>query len=365
MTPGTTSWTSEEAELAVLESAYSHLDALDQIALEQESAQREALAALEAERRSIEEALRQLDVHDRQEAQNRVLVVGPMESKTYYPMPLLREADLQAMPLLHTHAMHRRQVCHLLSSPPWSARDTECLHMAMNNERTRQAMLHNDHSTLDWTQIAMSVPFHTPTDCETRWRFFENPLLNQAKPSATEKRDIITLVQRSASPLWEDIAATLQPGRTGYLALEVYQRSAKPSIEWTKERDDALLKAVRELGPDWKAVAARLGYPLACATLCHRRHNKLKSSAVVMGRWSPEEDAALRAAVAQFGCDWKRVEICVQGRTGQQCRERWVGRLANMPEGVTQAVRRAWSKEEDDRLRACVHTCKTWVQVAE
>ena len=42
-----------------------------------------------------------------------------------------------------------------------------------------------------------------------------------------------------------------------------------------------------------------------------------------------------------------------------------MGRLANIPEGASQAARRTWTPEEDDRLRACAARCKSWVQIAE
>lgn len=365
MAPPASFWGSEEAELAALDCIYGQLDALEATALEQEKAQHAALVALEEEQQLIEEALRQLDVLDQQKADGPALVVGPVEPTVHYNLPLLRKADIQAMPLLLGHAALRRYTRNLLSAPPWSARDVEYLHAAVKNEQTRQSVMNQAADVLDWHHIAMSVPFHTADDCRTRWTFVEDPQLNQARWTAADKKELAVYMQKSGDASWEDAVQHMHPKRKGYHALEVHQRSTKPTIEWTPQRDQALMEAARDIGPDWKAVATRLGYPTMCATLCHRRHNKLKSSAVVMGRWSAEEDAALRAAVAQYGCDWKRVEICVQGRTGQQCRERWVGRLANIPEGVTQAVRRAWSKEEDDRLRACVHACKTWVQVAE
>jgi len=359
-----TLWSSDEAELNSLLNLDEHINSVQGAGLLQEKAQAEALQAIESEQHLIEEALKQLDMCEQQEATASEWVLGPARTQIQYTLPLLRRQDVDAIPILRAHAQARRQTRALLSSPPWSTRDLECLKVAVCNEISRQETLHGSATDLDWTRIAMHVPYHTPVDCRTRWAFHERPGLNHTRWSVTEKRDMVNYVESAESPTWDQVAAVLQPGRTGYQAFEMYQRTVKPKVEWTPEKDAALMQAVQELGPDWKLVAARLELPSTSATLCHQRHTKLKKHTVVMGRWSATEDAALRAAVAQYGCDWKRVEVCVQGRTSQQCRERWVGRLANIPEGESQAVRRAWSKEEDERLRACVHSCKTWVQVA-
>lgn len=347
-------------ELQQLERLHAQLGTLRDAGDAQRHAQHEALRALDAEQQLVDDALAQIATLERQAAADRELVLAPVAPRVRYTLPLVRHKS----PLLAAHAAERRRTRALLSAPQWSAQDLECLRIAVENERVRAAALHTDADVLDWSRIAAQVPFHTPADCRTRWRFFERPGVNLTRWSTGEKRTLAASVDQ-ACPAWEAAAEALRTGRTGYAALEAYQRGVKPAIDWTPERDAALLAAVQALGPDWKAVVQHLGYPAFCASLCHQRHGKLKSTALRLGRWSAEEDAALRAAVAEYGCDWKRVEIRVPGRSGQQCRERWVGRLANIPVGETQATRRAWLPEEDARLRECVQKYKTWVQVAE
>lgn len=43
--------------------------------------------------------------------------------------------------------------------------------------------------------------------------------------------------------------------------------------------------------------------------------------------WSKEESAALSAAVGQVGEDWSAVAALMPGRTGKQCRERYIHHL--------------------------------------
>jgi hypothetical protein len=65
----------------------------------------------------------------------------------------------------------------------------------------------------------------------------------------------------------------------------------------------------------------------------------------VKGPWTPGEDALLLNLVAKFGTQaWTAVAACMPGRTGKQCRERWLNQL-------DPSVRRgAWTFEEDEAL---------------
>ncbi|MDR2628737.1 MAG: SANT/Myb domain-containing protein, partial [Puniceicoccales bacterium] len=44
--------------------------------------------------------------------------------------------------------------------------------------------------------------------------------------------------------------------------------------------------------------------------------------------FTPDEDAQLRALVAEYGTDdWSQIALDMPGRTGRQCRDRWVNYL--------------------------------------
>jgi hypothetical protein len=62
-------------------------------------------------------------------------------------------------------------------------------------------------------------------------------------------------------------------------------------------------------------------------------------------RWSPEEDEVLQAIVEQRGAaNWNVIAGMMVGRTGKQCRERWLTKLS--PANSSDA----WTPEEDARL---------------
>jgi hypothetical protein len=59
-------------------------------------------------------------------------------------------------------------------------------------------------------------------------------------------------------------------------------------------------------------------------------------------KWNPDEDALLRETVERLGVfDWARVAAALPGRTGKQCRERWMNHLSpSINNGV-------WTPAED------------------
>lgn len=372
---GEQAWSTEADELMALRHLNTYIESIEKTGYEQLAAQDDALAAVEMEQASVEDALARIAVAKQRDARDQELVLTHFDGAVPFQnqlKPLLQPSDIANIPILRAHASERHNMRTLLSAPQWSAQDIDCLHQAIRSERTRASMLTqgalnpDDPGALDWIRIAANVPFHTPSDCRTRWNLVERPGTNFSRWKNTEKSALAEYMSRAEPNVsWEKVAHALGTHRAGFQALETYQQGVRPVIAWTNELDAELLAAVQQHGPEWPAVARQLGLLPTYASLCQQRHARLKSSTLVHGKWSTTEDAALRAAVAEYGCDWKRVEVRIPGRTGQQCRERWVGRLANIPEGETQAPRRTWTAAEDERLRSCVDTCKTWVEVAK
>ena len=58
-------------------------------------------------------------------------------------------------------------------------------------------------------------------------------------------------------------------------------------------------------------------------------------------KWTPEEDQLLIDGISKFGSDWKEVATVVPGRTGKQCRERWLSRMCPT------LVHMEWTPQED------------------
>ncbi|CAN0584286.1 unnamed protein product, partial [Ectocarpus sp. 12 AP-2014] len=65
----------------------------------------------------------------------------------------------------------------------------------------------------------------------------------------------------------------------------------------------------------------------------------------VKGPWSPEEDSLLKVLVDEYGRKkWSLIATQFPGRSGKQCRERWLNHLD------TRVKKSAWTGAEDVKL---------------
>ena len=153
----------KDTELVTLEQLYEQLNTMHTAGVAQEYAQIHALQAIESERRIVEDALRDLDMEEDNGTQE--YVVRPIDEASKYAVPHLSHEQIQAIPLLRTHAEERRRMRALLSTPPWSARDIECLQTSVQNESLRQNTLYGTPEAKDWSRISAmprSIKFQEP-----------------------------------------------------------------------------------------------------------------------------------------------------------------------------------------------------------
>lgn len=114
---------------------------------------------------------------------------------------------------------------------------------------------------------------------------------------------------------------------------------------WTPEQDEALRSAVAKHGAKhWKAIALEIPGERTHIQ-CLQRWSKVLKPGLVKGAWSEDEDAALRHIVQLVAKgNWVGVAEHIPGRTAKQCRERWM--LVLDP-----SIRKdEWTKEEDELL---------------
>ncbi|CAE6386173.1 unnamed protein product [Rhizoctonia solani] len=122
---------------------------------------------------------------------------------------------------------------------------------------------------------------------------------------------------------------------------------------WSEDEDKFLLEGIQRHGMgNWPEVAlhlnaAMMGRPSHVARTpnqCSFRYSKSLCPTIKKGKWTKEEDEALRKGVAAFGRMWTKVQEYVQGRTDAQCRERWSNMLdPSLKTGP-------WEEEEDKIL---------------
>ncbi|CAK9005287.1 Myb-related protein A (A-Myb) (Myb-like protein 1), partial [Durusdinium trenchii] len=108
---------------------------------------------------------------------------------------------------------------------------------------------------------------------------------------------------------------------------------------WTPSEDAQLVALVKQFGKKrWSALAQHL--PGKTGNQCSQRWHKALDPNIIKGKWTKAEDALLTSLVEKYGRRWKLVSNFVAGRTGKQCRDRYISRLnPNLRTGK-------WSDEE-------------------
>jgi hypothetical protein len=113
---------------------------------------------------------------------------------------------------------------------------------------------------------------------------------------------------------------------------------------WTNTEDELLKAAVDEFSEkNWREIALRVTgrTPIQCL----HRWNKVLKPGLVKGPWTLEEDTALTNWVGKQGCTkWSKCCALIPGRSGKQCRERWMNSLC------PDVKKGNWTAEEDARI---------------
>jgi hypothetical protein len=170
----------------------------------------------------------------------------------------------------------------------------------------------------NWIAIAALVPGRVENQCRDRWRDALDPRVDQeARRMGTWTEDeVIKLkdaVQTHGGKNWAAIAALVQ-GRTKRQCNKRWQIFLDLSIDKTNRR---------------------------------------------MGTWAEDEDRKLKDAVQTHGVNnWVAIAALVQGRTIDQCRDRWRGVLDHRIDRSTGK----WTAGEDIKLKDSVqtHGGKNW-----
>jgi len=179
---------------------------------------------------------------------------------------------------------------------------------------------------INWDKIsAMYLPGRSGAECESRWLNCDDPLINREAWTAQEETKLLLIVQEKGMYNWINIAVTLGTHRTPFQCLVRYQRSLNPHIlnkAWTKEEDLQLQAAVETFGEKWQLVSASLDG--RTGNQCSNRWRKtLHPTRTRVGRWHMDEDKRLMVSVKLFGSgSWSRIAPFIPGRTQTQCHER-------------------------------------------
>ena len=161
-----------------------------------------------------------------------------------------------------------------------------------------------------WSLLSQKMPGRSSKQCRERWTHHLDPSIFRGEYTAEEDAKIINL-QREHGNKWSEIAKML-PGRTENAVKIRYKqlrrppkdkdKSIKNTAKWTGEEDAALKNAVAIHGEkNWKAIAEQVAN--RDHVQCLQRFKKVLKEGLAKGHWSPEEDCRLvRILDASLAC---------------------------------------------------------------
>ncbi|KAG0235751.1 Myblike DNAbinding domain-containing protein [Actinomortierella wolfii] len=245
----------------------------------------------------------------------------------------------------------------------------------LNSQERRK----DDHPSVANTDIRIDPPYfidsegnmgarsiRTGFDCYIQWMSFENPTISNEDWSKDETKRLLELVEELQGRDWNEIARRLGTKRTAAQCFRYYHiKGGAKAVPrpWTEEEDMILTEAVNTFGENsWNQVSEYLDG--RSAPQCLQRWVKGVNPVIRRGRWTSDEDAALKKAVELIEVDgkikWTKVQDFVLGRTDVQCRERYMNVLApNISYGF-------WDEDETNKLLKLVekHGTSKWALIA-
>lgn len=205
-----------------------------------------------------------------------------------------------------------------------------------NNTNEKDLLKTVDSEKVDWMRISkMNYDGNKSwLDCQKAWDHFVNPNISTGTWTQKEKTRLKELVEAegSDSPAqadWVKVAEELGTGRTAFQCLSVYQRNFNPDFRarpWSVEEDQRLIEEANKVYEavgffHWRKVSALVDNrnPYECMARFAQVDPNAKR-----GKFTPEEDAKLLAAVEMYGLRWKEIARFVGTRNQTQVRDRYL-----------------------------------------
>ncbi|PCH41368.1 hypothetical protein WOLCODRAFT_69152 [Wolfiporia cocos MD-104 SS10] len=231
-----------------------------------------------------------------------------------------------------------------------------------------QGFIDNNIVGLDWERVAKEVSSsgtstiqRSAKECEICWLGDRHPVLNHSPWTQSEIDRVRQIIgDRTEGQIdWLAVSAQLGTGRT---AVDCMRHAiARKTHTWDAESDARLMHAVHLYGVDNWNLVARWVSEDATPTQCQSRYNRSLDPQIRHGLWTDEEDDMLREAVIVLGHAWSEVASFVPGRSNEQCRDRY-NEVLN-----PSVVKGKWTPDEDKALIAAVDRAGPggWKEIAK
>jgi myb proto-oncogene protein len=94
-------------------------------------------------------------------------------------------------------------------------------------------------------------------------------------------------------------------------------------ILWSYEEDNLLREGVRKYpNLDWLLIS--IDIPAKSVLNCRHRWTRVIDPSLKKGHWTEEEDQLLAHLISEMGTKYTEIALSLPGRTGKQCRNRWL-----------------------------------------
>ena len=96
----------------------------------------------------------------------------------------------------------------------------------------------------------------------------------------------------------------------------------KKGGEWAEQEDYVILLAVQKYGTiNWNKIASLLHFKTP--SQCRQRFKEYLNPTIKTSIWSEEETNMLLKLTKRFPNQWRTISGCLEGRTAQQCKEKF------------------------------------------
>ena len=192
------------------------------------------------------------------------------------------------------------------------------------------ASIDADADAIDWAEVcAVHLPRRDPDDAKARWKNCRDPRLEQSAFDEAEDDRLSRVAARLGARDWAAVARALNDENR---RLEAARQKRGAAYTSTASKTSSVVKL-----------------KLRSATQCAGRYQAFLNPDLVRSVWTEEEDAILRAHVAERGAGrWADAARALPGHTHQQALHRWTKVLC------PGRRKGPWQKEEDEALRFAV-----------
>ncbi|KAG8990475.1 hypothetical protein FRB90_001751 [Tulasnella sp. 427] len=235
---------------------------------------------------------------------------------------------------------------------PWSNDEIATLRRAVkesiiptedNEAQDEPEQVPPNEPAVDWVQVSERLGgTRIAAECLRQWLKLDPRQRLEAEDPSVSTDSITGLATHSANEAnnGESMGGE-RLSNEGHVKPKPKKKDGNPTQGWTDEEDEALLDLVNSHGKNnWSLVASMLPFSRSARQCSDRYRNSLDPS-IRRAKWTKSEDENLAKAVAEYGAKWSQVKQFVPGRTGAQCRERWVNQ-------VDPNIKRTEFTEEED-----------------